>query len=270
MKWSSKYMKSFYMGIDEAMQYRTNFMLGIVSIVFPITIQIFIWNAVYMNDHEKLVYGFSYSQMIVYTLLSAIVSKFIASEGFEWEVNDDIKNGGLNKYLIKPIGYFEYRISCCMGKKTPQSIIIFILIVTILLISNIYLGQAIVISRIVSFFVSIVLATLLNILIVYCVSTVAFWISDAGSFFTISYLVVNIFSGGVFPMEIFGDKLNRIFNALPFKYTIYYPVTIINGKLDQKYIIVVLLLQVFWIIVLKKTAEALWNFGMKNYTAIGG
>ena len=82
------------MGINDAMQYRLNFMLGLISIIFPITIQIYIWNAVYCGKVDGVVYGFSYKQMILYTLLSAIVSKFIASDGFEGEINQDIKDGG--------------------------------------------------------------------------------------------------------------------------------------------------------------------------------
>ena len=200
----NKYIKSFLMGFEEAMQYRTNFILGILSTIFPITIQVYIWKAVFMNDSEKLVYGFSYKQIIVYTLLSAIVAKFVSSGGFEWEVNDDIKNGGLNKYLVKPVGYFNYRICCALGKKIPQSTVIFILICIILAISGSIFGNSINALRITVFIVSLILAIVLNMLIIYCFSMVAFWISDAGSFFVISGIIINILSGGIFPLEIFG------------------------------------------------------------------
>ncbi len=266
----NKYIKSFLMGFEEAMQYRTNFILGILSTIFPITIQVYIWKAVFMNDSEKLVYGFSYKQIIVYTLLSAIVAKFVSSGGFEWEVNDDIKNGGLNKYLVKPVGYFNYRICCALGKKIPQSTVIFILICIILAISGSIFGNSINALRITVFIVSLILAIVLNMLIIYCFSMVAFWISDAGSFFVISGIIINILSGGIFPLEIFGDKLNSFFNLLPFKYAIYFPVTIANGRLDQEYILLVILLQLVWIVILTQISKLLWNFGLKKYTAIGG
>lgn len=267
---SNKYVKTILMGINDAMQYRLNFMLGLISIIFPITIQIYIWNAVYYGKTDSVVYGFSYKQMILYTLLSAIVSKFVASDGFEGEINQDIKDGGLNKYLIKPVSYSKYRLSCSIGKKTPQIITVTIMIIAVLIVSSLVLEQTLEPLRIMVFFISICFATLLNLLHVYCISAAAFWVSDAGSFFHIASLVVNVFSGGVFPLEIFGSTLNRIFNYLPYKYTIYYPVTIVNGRLESARIIEILGLQIFWIVVLILLSKVFWKIGMKKYNAIGG
>lgn len=267
---ANKYYKTLLMGLSDAMQYRLNFMLGLISIIFPITIQIYIWNAVYFGKQESVIYGFSYKQMILYTLLSAIVSKFVASDGFEGEINQDIKYGGLNKYLVKPVSYSKYRLSCSLGKKAPQAIVITCLIAVVLVVSSIVLGQKLEPFRILMFFISICLATLLNLLHVYCISAAAFWISDAGSFFQISSLVVNVFSGGVFPLEIFGNTLNRIFNYLPYKYTIYYPVTMMNGKLENSRIFEIIGLQIFWIAILILLSKVFWRIGMKKYNAIGG
>ena len=253
-----------------AMQYRLNFMLGLISIIFPITIQIYIWNAVYCGKVDGVVYGFSYKQMILYTLLSAIVSKFIASDGFEGEINQDIKDGGLSKFLVKPVSYSKYRLSCSIGKKTPQIITITILLITVLIVSSYVLEQALEPFRVIGFFISICLAILLNLLHVYCISAAAFWINDAGSFFHIASLVVNVFSGGVFPLEIFGSTLNHFFNYLPYKYTIYYPVIIVNGRLESYRIIEILGVQIFWIVVLILLSKILWKRGMKKYNAIGG
>jgi len=271
MRKMTKYLKTFYMGINDAMQYRLNFILGLISIMFPIIIQIYIWNAVYIEKTENIIYGFSYKQMILYTLLSAVVSKFIASDGFEGEVNEDIKNGGMSKYLIKPISYSKYRISCSLGKKAPQSLITFIILVIIILISNVISGTPRTSCiRFLAFIFSLLNATLLNLMIIFCTSAAAFWISDAGSFFLISSLVVNVFSGGVFPLEIFGDELNMVFSFLPYKYTIYYPVTIINGKIEEAHIAFVLVMQIFWILALVGLSKLLWYWGMRKYNAIGG
>lgn len=45
--------------------------------------------------------GYSYTEIIVYTLLAGLVSKLVIT-GFEYQINEDIKDGGLNKYLIRP------------------------------------------------------------------------------------------------------------------------------------------------------------------------
>lgn len=265
-----QYRTIFFMGINDSMQYRLNFTLGLISAVFPIVIQMFIWKAVYSRNYNSVIYGFTYNQMILYTLLSALVSKFVASDGFEYEINEDIKNGGLNKYLIKPVSYSKYRISGSLGRKTPQSTILLIVLLIVLAVSSVALGQSIDIVRFVLFLISMCFATLLNIVMIYCISTAAFWLSDSGSFFLISSLVVNVLSGGIFPLEIFGKTLNAVFDFLPYKYTIYYPVTIINGKLEAKYILLIIGMQTLWIFLLLNFSKLLWRIGMKKYNAVGG
>jgi ABC-2 type transport system permease protein len=265
----SKYIKSFSMGINEAMQYRLNFVFSLLSAVFPITIQIFLWNAVYMQDREKKVYGFTYSQMIVYTLLAGIVARFV-SGGFEWSINDDIKNGGLNKYITKPIGYFEFRASCFLGKKVTDSFMMILLLVGTLAFSSLYLGLGFSVNRVLVFAASLVIATILNFIMVYCLSAAAFWISDAGSVFIIVNIIINVLSGGVFPVEIFGSRLNEIFNYLPFKYSLYYPIVIISGRVGEGDMLQIVFIQLLWVVVLGLIAKFIWKLGMKSYIGVGG
>ena len=42
------------------------------------------------------------------------------SAGFETQINEDIKLGGLNKYLVKPVGYCRYQFFSFLGEKLPQ------------------------------------------------------------------------------------------------------------------------------------------------------
>ena len=72
-----------------------------VSTIFPIIIQTFLWNYLYGHGDAGAMTGYSYSQIMVYTLLAGMVSKLVYT-GFEYAVNEDIKTGGLNKYLVRP------------------------------------------------------------------------------------------------------------------------------------------------------------------------
>ncbi len=265
-----KYYQIFLMGLNEAMQYRLNFVLRLISIVFPVTIQIFIWNSVYSADKGSVVYGFTYGQMIIYTLLSAVVSKFISSQGIEQIINYEIKNGQLNKYTVKPISFLRYMFSVGLGKKIPLMIITSLIMSIILIFAQIKLGVSISILRILFFVISCNLALLLNYFIMFCLVPFAFWINDANSLFIIMTLIINVFSGGVFPLDIFGDVGNRVFDFLPFKYCIYYPVSIINNRIELSYIPQILLLQIVWIMISYFVAKGMWKAGIKTYSAFGG
>lgn len=264
-----KYIKTFELGFKSAMEYRVDFLLSIVSILFPIIIQIYIWMAVFHNNHDASVHGYSYKQLIVYSILSGIISKLVAT-GFEYDINKDIKDGSLNKFVVQPIGYFLYRISCFFGNKFFQFIIILFLLVCIILFGNVHFHMFIEFSRILIFIPAIFLSLCLNALIFFTISAAAFWVSDANGAFIILGLVTNVASGGVFPLEFFGKLFNNILYFLPFKYIIYFPINIINGKISFSSIYAGMGIQCFWILILYVLSKAVWDIGMKKYIAVGG
>lgn len=73
----------FRMGIEKSLEYRANFFLSLFSAVFPIIIQTFLWNYLYGNTDAAALFGYSYNQIIVYTLLAGLVSKLVYT-GFEY------------------------------------------------------------------------------------------------------------------------------------------------------------------------------------------
>ena len=269
MQFAQKYIKSYTLGIQSAMEYRINFILSILSAVFPIIMQYYLWTAIFSSSHASTVYGYTYSEMIMYTVLAALVSKLVAT-GFEWEISDDIKNGGLNKYIIKPIGYFPYRVCCFLGQKTLHMGMMFILISILLALANMLWGVNVELLRVIIFLVTSLLAIVLNFLLFYSISSIAFWAHDAGAMFIITGLLVNIVSGGVFPLDIFGDKLLRIFDFLPFKYTISYPVNVLSGKLEYGSALQGIMIQCIWIFIFTALSNLCWKAGMKKYVAVGG
>jgi len=264
-----KYVKTFSIGFLSSIEYRANFIMSIVSCIFPIVMQCFLWTAIFNNTGKQTVYGYSYIQLIVYSILAGLVSR-IVSAGVEREICEDIKNGGLNKYIIKPLNYFMYRISCYFGGKVLQLGVMFLIMAVTLTILNHYLEFHLEPERILQFIISLSLSLALNFLIYYCLSTVTFWVSEAWAMFGILGLIFNIAGGGVFPLDIFGKRVSMILNVLPFKYTIYYPITIINGSAPLNSFLSNIAVQFAWILLLLVTTKLLWKLGMKKYIAVGG
>ena len=111
----------YQMGVETSLEYRANMVLTLLSTIFPIIIQTFLWNYLYGNGDAGAMTGYSYTEIIVYTLLAGLVSKLVIT-GFEYQINEDIKDGGLNKYLIRPVNYCGYRFCSYLGEKMPQLI----------------------------------------------------------------------------------------------------------------------------------------------------
>ncbi len=198
MKVLYKYLKSFELGFENALEYRTNFLLSVTSMIFPMTIQFFLWTCVFNNSLNETVYGFTYNQMIAYSIMAALITKMI-STGFEWEVADDVKNGGLNKYIVKPIGYYQYRISCFLGAKIVHLAMVGILIAVFLGLISGLLGLKVETTRVLLFLLSSILAIILNYSLVFCISTTSFWLNEIWGVYIAVGLAVNMLSGGFFP-----------------------------------------------------------------------
>lgn len=265
----NKYKCTFLLGLENALEYRVDFALSLISTVFPIIIQTFLWTCIYHSPDAVIDNGYTYQQIILYSLLAGMVSKLV-STGFEYEINTDIKNGGLNKYLVKPVSYLRYRLCAFLGKKVPAAGILAAAAAAAVAAAVFLLAAPVTFSRILLFAASLVLAVLLNFCIFYCIGMAGFWLTEISKLYGTIGIVLVVLSGGIFPLDIFGDTLARIAAVLPFSYTTQFPVNIINGKLPMSEIAQGFLMQAVWIAGLLALAEILWKKGLKRYVSAGG
>jgi ABC-2 type transport system permease protein len=269
MKRLLKYIKSFSLGIQNSMEYRADFLLNIFSTVFSLFVQFFFWTAIFHNTKSLTVYGYKYDQLIIYTVMAGLVSKLV-STGFERDISNDIKTGGLNKFLVQPINYFFYRISCFVGQKVCQLLFITLLSALILAVCKMFLNFSIKFESITYAIIPIVLSIILNFLISYSISSLAFWMTEVGMLFWGINLLTLVLSGAIFPLDIFGNNILRFFNILPFKYTTYFSINILTGKIENNSIIFGVTIQLVWIIIFAVLSKLMWKFGTQKYIAVGG
>jgi ABC-2 type transport system permease protein len=269
MRWLEKYRKTFEMGFQTSLEYRVNFAISLISAAYPIFIQTFLWTAIYLNATGPTVYGFTYRQIIAYTFLAGLISRIVRT-GFEYEIMDDVKNGRFSKFLVQPVGYFPYRLASFFGSKLPGLAMILTLLGFVLVGLNAFWGVSLELSRLLIFPFTLALAMMLNFLIFYCISAVSFWLVEIGFLFEGVRIVLILLSGGIFPLEVFGERFVQVVSLLPFKYTISYPITVLNGKLAYSEIPFGMLIQCIWIGACLLLARALWRIGSKRYIAVGG
>lgn len=264
-----KYLRIFTMGIQSGIEYRGDFILSIFSGFFVMIIQCCLWTAIFQSSETKVIYGYNYAQMISYLLITTVVSKIVAT-GFEWEIADDIKNGGLNKFIAQPINYFHYRIFAFLGRKVSQVVALIIFSSLILLGCSIFLDFDMNFFRIGFSLIFIVFALIINFLIYYILSTLAFVISEVWGIYMLASQSILFFSGGIFPLDVFSKEINTVFSYLPFQYIIYFPVNIINGRFSMDYIVKGAIVEIIWILILYVISNIMWRVNMKKYIAIGG
>jgi ABC-2 type transport system permease protein len=263
------YKRAFAIGMQNALEYRMDFALNMVAAVFPIFIQLFMWSAIYGKTGQGAMFGYTYPQMIAYTVLAGILNRLLRT-GFEYEISQDIKTGGLNKYIIRPVYHFPFQLALFLGSKSVQtglmSLIVFVSTFFVARATGLPIGAA----QVAGFLPAFALAFVLNFLLYYLMSAIAFWLAEIGFFFEAVRIVFIALSGGVFPIDVLGERVAAALRWMPFQYTINFPVDVLNGRIAGEGLFQGIAVQLIWIGLLAGLAAWVWKVGAKKYVAVGG
>jgi ABC-2 type transport system permease protein len=265
---ASKYGRSFSIGLRGALEYRLNFLFSILSAVSPVVIQTALWTSLYAPGSGEMLFGFTYAQMIAYTVVANLVSRLVRT-GFEYELNADIRTGGLDRYLVKPIGYFGFRLCVFLGGKSVQTGLNLVLLAGAAVVLNAVLGVPVSVTAALAFAASIVVAFVLNFLIFWCVGMAGFWLTEIGFLFEAARIVIITASGGIFPLAVFGPSGQAVLDMLPFRFTIQFPTELLCGRIPAAQAAVDFGLAFLWIGILIALARALWDAGIRRFAAVG-
>ncbi len=258
-----KYSKVIQMNIYNSLEYRINFILNMVSAVVPILIQVFIWTNIFSFNGINEFKGYSRTNIILYMVIAGSLSKLLSIDNHQ-KIAGEIKNGGLNQYILKPVNHTVYWISNEIGGKLIYCLLLYTIFFIISSINNVNQLNAILFGGIAMY-----LGVIINFLLYYLISMLSFWFLDISSIFTAVHMIFIFLYGGVLPLDILA-KANNILYYIPFGLTIFFPVRIFSTTIAQHEILFYILLQVLWIVVLFIVSALLWKKGFKKYTAIGG
>jgi ABC-2 type transport system permease protein len=264
-----KYRAAFLMGVRLSLEYRANLLLSMASTVLPVVMQVYLWRAVYAKAAGSSMYGYTFPEMMVYAVMAGLVAKIVAT-GFEYEINDDIKNGGLNAYLVRPVGYALYRLCRFLGERCLYVLVVLCASLITLLVMSALLGLIVRYDQVLGFSGILCLSVVLNYFIYFLVGMSAIWIGDASRLFGTINIVLIVASGGIFPLDIFGDTVAKIVHLLPFVYTIQFPIDALCGRLGRAEGYAGVAIEVCWIGLLIGMAALTWHRGMRRYAAVGG
>lgn len=263
------YKQAFSLGLQTEMRYRADFFLGMIGMLFPLCIQYFLWTSIFNSGSGTVHFGYTLPGMLSYAAFAVMTSHIVAS-GFVYGVNNEIKSGGMAKYLVRPMRYMPYEISCFLGGRCVSLVLSSILIISTSIIFNTIWHNTVSFQNVLLYFLIITLSIVLNFVIYFAIAGVGFWMRDASGAIFIITVVGNIISGGIFPLDIFSGNIQFILKLFPFAYTNYFPVSVLCGRTVGSDIYRGVILQLGWILILLFLQQMVWKRGLKRYTAVGG
>ena len=104
-----KYRHAFLLGLQSNIVYRWNFLIRAFFSFFQLVIVFILWGAVYANNGT--IGGFGLAATITYFVVLIVLQFFIGAFNEDYLISEEIRNGLINQFLLKPINYFAYRFS---------------------------------------------------------------------------------------------------------------------------------------------------------------
>lgn len=251
---------------DEMATYRLSFIIWRLQNILQLLTIYFLWYS--LLPANKTFAGYNQSFMLTYVLGTALVSTIVWSSKTA-QIGDDINEGNLSNFLLRPIGYMRYWFAKDVGDKIMNIlfsiaellVIVFLLKPPLFFQTNIF----IILLTIIALVLGVFLYFYINIILGF----IAFWNPETWAPRFIFFTVITFLAGGLFPLDILPKNIYIICQLLPFQYMLYFPIKLYLGELSFIAILQGVCITVVWVLLLYKFTEFLWHKGLKTYTSHG-
>lgn len=258
------YPTLFRVGLAGVFAYRAEFIVWILTTTMPF-VMMSLWTAV---AADKPVGRFGARDFVAYYLATFIV-RLVTSSWLVWELTMEIRQGTLAARLLRPlhpiIAYSAEHLAV-----VPMRVAV---------VSPLAVVLAVVASghmpfhdplRLAVFLVSLAGAWLILFCTMLMIGALALFVESALSAFELWLGVHFLLSGYLVPLELLPPMVGRIARALPFRYSLAFPVETLIGLVDGRTALVQLGFQWVWVAVFAAGAGLVWRLGMRRFVAFGG
>lgn len=251
---------------EEYMTYRLNFVLWRVRMVMQLLVTYFLWWAIFSGRSQF--FGYSQSMILTYVMLSSIVRTIVLGTT-TMEIGDLINQGNLSNYLVRPIKFMRYYMARDAADKLLN---IAFAIVEVLLLLLILRPPLFVQTNIIPLLLAgcaILLGTVLYFGFSMLLGFLGFWTPDVWAPRFLSFVIMEFFAGGLFPLDILPHPLFALSQSLPFYYFIYFPLKLYLGQIPTNAITTGFAVGILWVGGFGYLMHVVWRKGLRVYTAEG-
>ena len=118
----NKYRAAFSVGLQSNLVYRVNFGIRGFFSFFHLIVVFILWSAAYAGKTE--IGGFTFAQTFTYFVALIVVQFMIGAFNEDYQISEEIRNGLINQFLLKPVNYFAYRFSIYVAARLFTGLLI--------------------------------------------------------------------------------------------------------------------------------------------------
>lgn len=264
-----KYLQIFKISFAQEFAYKVNFLMWRVRNVIQILIAYFLWSTVFA-DPKTALFGYDQAKILTYVFAIILIRSLVFSAR-SVDVPQEISDGSLTNYLLRPIAYFKYWFTRDFSSKALNfafSAGEFVILVAIFRPPVFFQLN---ILNLVLFLIALVIANYLIFVIRFLVTAVTFWVPELawGGQFLFMVVITEFLSGSIFPLDIFPHSWQVAFHYLPFPYLIFFPLQIYLGKIAVFEAVRGIGISLLWSLGLTFWLRSIWQKGLRLYEAVG-
>ncbi|HEY3755435.1 MAG TPA: ABC-2 family transporter protein [Opitutaceae bacterium] len=264
----SKYGQAFLVGLQSNLIYRWNFAVRSVFSLFNLGVVFILWGAAFARSPN--IGGFTFAQTLTYFVILIALQFFIGAFNEDYQISEEIRNGLINQFLLKPINYFAYRLSIFAAARLVSGAVVLLPLVILVPFLRHSLALSATPQQIGLALIAALLAALVQFSIAFCFGMLTFWLLEIQGLVILSMAVESVLGGQMFPLDLLPRKALIVAQALPFYYQMYFPAAILTGRVPAEQIPTGLLIQAAWVVALIGISTLLWRRGLRRHTAVGG
>lgn len=265
---AGKYRQAFLLGLQGSLVYRWNFAVRGFFSLFHLAAVFILWGAAFAGREQ--VGGFDLRQTLTYFTTILFLQFLISAFNEDYQISEEIRQGLINQFLLKPINYFLYRLSIFAAARLVSGALILLPLAA----AYPFIHDALAFPgepwRLAAAVPALVLSALVQFTIAYCFGLLTFWFLEIQGLVVLSMAVEAVLGGQIFPLDLLPPALHAAARFLPFYYQMYFPAAILTGRIGAAETAEGLALQAGWVVLLLLLAQALWVRGLRRHTAVGG
>jgi ABC-2 type transport system permease protein len=265
----NKYRSVFNVGLQSNLVYRVNFGVRGFFSFFHLIVVFILWSAAYGD--KALINGFTFAQTFTYFVAVIVVQFFIGAFNEDYQISEEIRNGLINQFLLKPVNYFAYRFSIYLSARLVTGLLILLPLVVLYPLMRQHLALPGDWWRYAVAVPALIMSGLIQFGIAYIFGLMSFWFLEIQGLVILSMAIESLLGGQIFPLDLLPGWLFHLSAGLPYFYPMYFPVALLTGRLNDPAVVMQMLqIQAFWVVVILVAGQVLWRRGLRLHTAVGG
>ncbi|MDA0711250.1 MAG: ABC-2 family transporter protein [bacterium] len=246
-------------------QYRVAMSIYMIGRLLEPIVYLVVWATV-ATTQGGAVGNYKPADFSAYYIVLMVVNQFT----FTWimhEYDYRIRQGALSVLLLKPIHPIHADIADNIAYKILMSVIVF---PTAVLLYALFDPNLIFqLQTFALFLCSLVLAFLMRFFVEWSLALVAFWTTRTEAVNQMYFTLGLFLSGRIAPIELLPTAIQRLADALPFRWAVAFPVELLLGRLSVEQIWHGFEMQVTWLIISLVLLSIIWRRGIRKYAAVG-